>query len=115
MSKCPWPHSAVSSTFGSPDSVQRLASSMTAASACEGSGAGMIPSDLANVTAAAKHSRCGLATASNSPSSYACESSGDMPWYRSPPACTGSGIKSCPSVCIFSSGVNPAVSPKSYA
>ena len=40
----------------------------------------MMPSLLANVRAAAKHSRCGLATASNSPSSYMCESSGAMPW-----------------------------------
>jgi hypothetical protein len=79
MSKWPWPHSAVRMTLGSPDSVHRLASSTTAASACDGSGAGMIPSALAKVTAAAKHSRCGLATASNRPSSYMCDSSGDMP------------------------------------
>jgi hypothetical protein len=40
----------------------------------------MIPSARAKVTAAAKHSRCGLFTASNKPSSYMCDSSGDMPW-----------------------------------
>jgi hypothetical protein len=80
MSKWPWPHSAVRITFSSPDSVHRLASSMAAASAWVGSGAGMIPSDRAKATAAAKHSSCGLATASNMPSSYMCDSSGDMPW-----------------------------------
>ena len=80
MSKCPWPHSAVRITFGSPDSVQRLASSITEASACVGSGAGMMPSARAKVIAAAKHSRCCLDSASNRPSSYMCESSGDMPW-----------------------------------
>ncbi len=53
---------------------------MAAASAWVGSGAGMMPSVRANSTAAAKHSRCGLATASNIPSSYMCDSSGDMPW-----------------------------------
>ena len=31
MSKCPWPHNAVRITFCSPDSVQRLASSITEA------------------------------------------------------------------------------------
>ncbi len=55
-------------TFSSPVSAHRRASSMTEASACVGSGAGTIPSDRAKVTPAAKHSRCGLATASNSPS-----------------------------------------------
>src|SRR5215469_3212883 len=44
-----------------------------------------------------------------------CDRSGDMPWYRSPPAWIGSGTKSCPSVCILNRGVVPAVSPKSYA
>ena len=44
-----------------------------------------------------------------------CERSGDIPWYRRPPAWIGSGMKSWPSVCIFISGVMPAVSPKSYA
>jgi len=79
MSKCPCPHSAVRITFCSPDSAHRLASSIAAASAWVGSGAGMIPSVRAKSTAAAKHSRCDLATASNRPSSYMCDSSGDMP------------------------------------
>src|SRR5690242_21518772 len=55
MSKCPWPHSAVRITFASPDSAQRLASSTTEASACVGSGAGMIPSARANVIRSEEH------------------------------------------------------------
>jgi hypothetical protein len=69
MSKWPWPQSAVRITFCSPDWLHRFASSTTAASACEGSGAETIPSALAKATAAAKHSRCGLATASKRPRS----------------------------------------------
>ena len=70
MSKWPWPHRAVRITFSSPVSLHRLASSTTAASACVGSGAGTMPSVRANWTPAAKHSRCGSATASIRPSSY---------------------------------------------
>jgi amidase len=76
----PVPRSAVRMTLDSPLSAHRFASSITAAMACDGSGAGMIPSAFAKVTAAAKHSRCALATASNRPSSYMWDSNGDMPW-----------------------------------
>ncbi len=54
-------------TFSSPDSLQRWASSIAAASAWVGSGAGTMPSERANSTPAAKHSDCGLAIASISP------------------------------------------------
>src|SRR5690242_13681898 len=47
-------------TFSSPVSLQRSASSMHAATAWVGSGAGTIPSVLANRRPAAKHSDCGL-------------------------------------------------------
>src|SRR6185436_17644644 len=40
---------------------------------------------------------------------------GASPWYRSPPAWIDGGTKSWPSVYIGSSGVMPAVSPKSYS
>ena len=42
---------------------------LACAIACVGSGAGTIPSDRANFTAPAKHSVCGIATASMRPSS----------------------------------------------
>ena len=38
---------------------------------------------------------------------------GESPWYRSPPAWIDGGMNSWPSVYIGSSGVMPAVSPKS--
>lgn len=72
-----------------------------------------MPSVLAKRTPASKHSLWDRVTASNRPSSYMCDNSGDMPWYRRPPAWIGSGTNECPSVCILSSGVSPAVSPKS--
>src|SRR5919108_4968321 len=50
-----------------------------------------------------------------SPSSTSWEMSGATPWYRNPPAWIGAGTKSCPSVCIATSGVSLLVSPKSYA
>jgi hypothetical protein len=40
---------------------------------------------------------------------------GASPWYRNPPAWMEGGTKSWPSVYIGSSGVKPAVSPKSYS
>ena len=54
-------------TFDSPDSLHASASRIAAASACVGSGAGTMPSERANCSAAAKHSRCGMATASTRP------------------------------------------------
>ncbi len=69
MSKWPWPQSAVRITFSSPVSAQRRASSMQAARAWVGSGAGTIPSVRAKRTPAAKHSDCGFATAERRPSS----------------------------------------------
>ena len=44
-----------------------------------GLGAGTMPSARAKRRPAAKHSDWDLATASNMPSSYMCESIGDMP------------------------------------
>ena len=56
-------------TFSSPDSLHAKASRTQAASAWVGSGAGTMPSVRANWIAAAKHSVCGIAMASMSPSS----------------------------------------------
>ena len=47
------------------------------------------------------------------PSLTSAQTAGESPWYRRPPACTGGGTKSCPSVYIGISGVIPTVSPKS--
>ena len=63
-----------------PSASAFFASSMAALIACELSGAGMIPSDLENVTAASKQERCGYATASISLSSSRRETSGAAPW-----------------------------------
>ena len=41
------------------------------------------------------------------------DNDGESPWYRSPPACTGAGTKSWPSVYIGTIGAICAVSPKS--
>ena len=51
------------------DEALLTAYSVHEASACVGSGAGTMPSARANWIPAAKHSRCGLLTASNRPSS----------------------------------------------
>lgn len=68
-SKCPWPQSAVNSTFVSPVALHSLTILTISASACVGSGAGTMPSVLANSTPAAKQSNWLTATASIKPSS----------------------------------------------
>jgi hypothetical protein len=52
-SKCPCPHMAIRMTFSSPVRLHSSASLIAAAIACVGSGAGMMPSVLANCKAAA--------------------------------------------------------------
>src|SRR6266850_2899193 len=58
-SKCPWPDRLKRITRVFPSASAFFASSMAPLIACELSGAGMIPSDRANVTAASKQARCG--------------------------------------------------------
>ena len=48
------------------------------------------------------------------PSFLSSDTCAFIPWYLSPPACTDGATKSCPSVNILNSGVNPTSSPKSY-
>ena len=69
MSRWPWPQSAVRIVLDSPLSLQRLASRIAAAMACVGSGAGTMPWVRANISAAWKHSSCGIDSASARPSS----------------------------------------------
>src|SRR6266446_1326301 len=62
-SKCPCPDRLKRITRDFPSASAFFASSTAALIACELSGAGMIPSERENVTAASKHARCGQATA----------------------------------------------------
>jgi hypothetical protein len=72
-----------------------------------------VPCVRAQVTAASKVFDWGYATASIRPERTSAEMIGASPWYRNPPAWMEGGTKSWPSVYIGSSGVKPAVSPKS--
>ena len=80
MSKCPWPQTLTRITRSSPACFAASASSNAARSACEGSGAGMIPSLRAKVIAASKALVWLIATASTSPSLTRAESPGASPW-----------------------------------
>src|SRR5512134_4194563 len=83
--------------------------------AWDDSGAGSSPSDRAKVTALWNTTVWLYACASSNPSWCNWLTSGESPWYRSPPAWIPAGTKSWPRVYIFTSGVSCAVSPKSYA
>ena len=79
--------------FSSPVSLHLRASSIAALMAWDGSGAGMIPSVFANKLAASKACSWLYARDETSPSSFIKLTVGAIPWYRSPPAWIGAGMK----------------------
>ena len=114
MSKAPWPDRLNRITRSSFASRAAIASSIAPRIACADSGAGTMPSVLRELDRRLEH--LVLRVRARPPCARACTSSdsdGASPWYRRPPACTGAGTNVCPSVYIGTSGVMPAVSPKS--
>ena len=79
MSKWPWPDRLKMMTCSVPASSARRAASIAPLMACALSGAGTIPSERANVTAAEKTSFCRNASARTRPSSTSWETIGAAP------------------------------------
>ena len=111
MSKKPWPVKANNIVFDWLVFAHALASSTTALMACADSGAGIMPSERMKILAASNASTWLTAMVLIFFSLASTLMVGAMPWYLSPPAWMGAGMKSCPSVCMGTSGVSLAVSP----